>query len=231
MSMSSSSDISPISPVIITQTSLSSFTAKQAWDAIELAYHDQLEANAILYSQEYAALRKEPNQSMIEYLQHAKKIADQLYSINDPVSDRDLVLRVLAGLDSSYSVSKCSIPQRVPFPSFLQLRSLLLIEEANLQHENSQNHATESFSSPQVLLLSTVQQQQRDCSGTSRAQFIEHKGAIGWSIVDIKGVSPSVCMHKILLDEGHKPIVQPQRHLNPNMQEVVIVINSLAWYY
>ncbi|GKV13738.1 hypothetical protein SLEP1_g24722 [Rubroshorea leprosula] len=49
----------------------------------------------------------------------------------------------------------------------------------------------------------------------------EHKGAIGWSIVDIKGVSPSVCMHKILLKEGHKSIVQPQRRLNPNVQEVV----------
>ncbi|GKV35161.1 hypothetical protein SLEP1_g43465 [Rubroshorea leprosula] len=48
----------------------------------------------------------------------------------------------------------------------------------------------------------------------------EHKGAIGWSIADIKGVSPSVCMHKILLEEGHKSIVQPQRRLNPNMQEV-----------
>ncbi|GKV41179.1 hypothetical protein SLEP1_g48746 [Rubroshorea leprosula] len=45
--------------------------------------------------------------------------------------------------------------------------------------------------------------------------------AIGWSIADIKGVSPSVCMHKILLEEGHKSIVQPQRRLNPNMQEVV----------
>ncbi|GKV24783.1 hypothetical protein SLEP1_g34352 [Rubroshorea leprosula] len=49
----------------------------------------------------------------------------------------------------------------------------------------------------------------------------EHKGAIGWSIADIKGVSPLICMHKILLEEGHKPIVQPQRRLNPNMQEVV----------
>ncbi|GKV49749.1 hypothetical protein SLEP1_g56483 [Rubroshorea leprosula] len=48
----------------------------------------------------------------------------------------------------------------------------------------------------------------------------EHKGAIGWSIADIKGVSPSVCMHKILL-EGHKSIVQPQRRFNPNMHEVV----------
>ena len=28
-------------------------------------------------------------------------------------------------------------------------------------------------------------------------------------------------MHRIFLDEGHRPSRQPQRRLNPNMQEVV----------
>ena len=49
----------------------------------------------------------------------------------------------------------------------------------------------------------------------------EHKGAFGWTIADIKGISPSVCMHKILMEDEHKPRVQPQRRLNPNMKDVV----------
>ncbi|KAL5537812.1 hypothetical protein UlMin_043593 [Ulmus minor] len=49
----------------------------------------------------------------------------------------------------------------------------------------------------------------------------EHRKAIGWTIDDIKGISPSVCMHKILMEETYKPLVQPQRRLNPSMQEVV----------
>ena len=49
----------------------------------------------------------------------------------------------------------------------------------------------------------------------------KHKSAIGWSISDLKGISPSVCMHRILLDENAQPRVQPQRRLNPIMQEVV----------
>jgi len=48
-----------------------------------------------------------------------------------------------------------------------------------------------------------------------------YKEAIGWSIADIKGISPTMCMHKILMEESYKPTVQPQRRLNPNMQEVV----------
>ncbi|KAL0284350.1 UNVERIFIED_CONTAM: Retrovirus-related Pol polyprotein from transposon.6 [Sesamum radiatum] len=49
----------------------------------------------------------------------------------------------------------------------------------------------------------------------------ENIKAIGWSIADIRGISPVTCTHKILMEEGHKPKAQPQRRLNPNMQEVV----------
>ncbi|KAL5564187.1 hypothetical protein UlMin_027351 [Ulmus minor] len=49
----------------------------------------------------------------------------------------------------------------------------------------------------------------------------EHRKAIGWTIDDIKGISPSICMHKILMEETYKPLVQPQQRLNPSMQEVV----------
>jgi len=49
----------------------------------------------------------------------------------------------------------------------------------------------------------------------------EYKTAIGWTIADIKGISPSTCMHRILLEEGAKASRQPQRRLNPPMMDVV----------
>ncbi|KAK4411844.1 Retrovirus-related Pol polyprotein from transposon.6 [Sesamum angolense] len=49
----------------------------------------------------------------------------------------------------------------------------------------------------------------------------EFKEAIGWTIADIKGLSPSTCMHRILLEEGTKPSREAQRRLNPPMMEVV----------
>ncbi|XP_058786629.1 uncharacterized protein LOC131661193 [Vicia villosa] len=36
-----------------------------------------------------------------------------------------------------------------------------------------------------------------------------HRSAIGWTIEDIKGISPTVCMHKILMEDNQKPVVQP----------------------
>ncbi|KAM2615083.1 hypothetical protein TB2_029630 [Malus domestica] len=49
----------------------------------------------------------------------------------------------------------------------------------------------------------------------------EHKTAIGWTLADIKGISPATCMHRILLENGAKPTRKAQRRLNPQMMEVV----------
>ncbi|XP_070009790.1 uncharacterized protein [Nicotiana sylvestris] len=38
----------------------------------------------------------------------------------------------------------------------------------------------------------------------------ESKTTIGWTMADIKGISPAFCMHKILLEEGHKPYREHQ---------------------
>ena len=47
------------------------------------------------------------------------------------------------------------------------------------------------------------------------------KTAIGWTIANIKGISPLICTHKIHLEEDVKPSRQPQRRLNSIMKEVV----------
>ena len=49
-----------------------------------------------------------------------------------------------------------------------------------------------------------------------------YKVAIGWTLADIKGISPSICMHRILLEEDAKPSREPQKRLNPAMKEVVM---------
>ena len=48
-----------------------------------------------------------------------------------------------------------------------------------------------------------------------------YQKSIAWSIDELKGISHSICMHKILLEENAKPFVEHQRRLNPVMKEVV----------
>jgi len=46
-----------------------------------------------------------------------------------------------------------------------------------------------------------------------------HKAAIGWHISNLKGISPSYCMHQINMEAETKPVRQLQRRLNPIMKE------------
>ncbi|KAL0391175.1 UNVERIFIED_CONTAM: Retrovirus-related Pol polyprotein from transposon.6 [Sesamum calycinum] len=50
----------------------------------------------------------------------------------------------------------------------------------------------------------------------------EHRTAIGWTLADIKGISPAMCMHRIYLEDNTKPSREPQRRLNPTLKEVVM---------
>ncbi|RDX62696.1 putative mitochondrial protein, partial [Mucuna pruriens] len=49
----------------------------------------------------------------------------------------------------------------------------------------------------------------------------KHKNAIGWTLADLPRINPSICMHKILLEEEAQPIRQQQRKLNPTILDVV----------
>ena len=49
----------------------------------------------------------------------------------------------------------------------------------------------------------------------------ENKEALGWTMADLKEISPSIVQHRIHLLEEAKPKRDPQRRLNPAMKEVM----------
>ncbi|XP_019054947.1 PREDICTED: uncharacterized protein LOC109115410 [Nelumbo nucifera] len=98
------------------------------------------------------------------------------------------------------SVLQAPIPELKPLPSHLKYVFLG-------DGETLPVIVSSSLSTPQEELLVHV--------------LKEHKTNICWMIADIKGISPSSCMHRILLEEGAKPSHQPQGRLNPLMMDVV----------
>ena len=49
----------------------------------------------------------------------------------------------------------------------------------------------------------------------------KHRVAIGSTLGDLKGISRTLCQHKINLEKYAKPVIDHQRRLNPKMKEVV----------
>ena len=47
------------------------------------------------------------------------------------------------------------------------------------------------------------------------------KEAIGWNLSDLKGIDPSLCTHRIFLEEDSLPSREAQRQLNPKVWDVV----------
>ena len=48
----------------------------------------------------------------------------------------------------------------------------------------------------------------------------KHRPAIGYTLDDLKGISPTLCQHKIKLEEDAKPVIDHQWWLNPKIKEV-----------
>ncbi|KAA3465771.1 Retrovirus-related Pol polyprotein from transposon 17.6 [Gossypium australe] len=59
------------------------------------------------------------------------------------------------------------------------------------------------------------------------------KKEISWMTTDIRGISPSFCMHKIILEDGEKGTIDGQRRLNPIMKEldarIIYPLSGSSW--
>ncbi|XP_019459975.1 PREDICTED: uncharacterized protein LOC109359739 [Lupinus angustifolius] len=49
----------------------------------------------------------------------------------------------------------------------------------------------------------------------------KHQQTIGWTLQDLKRISPSFCMQKIMMEDDKKVVAQPQIRVNLKMKEVV----------
>ncbi|GKE24639.1 reverse transcriptase domain-containing protein [Tanacetum coccineum] len=74
---------------------------------------------------------------------------------------------------------------------------------------------------PSFLLVIISSQLSKEKKNRLISVLKKHKQAFAWKTIDIPGICPSFCKHKIQLLNDKKAVVQKQRRLNPNMQEVV----------
>jgi len=69
-----------------------------------------------------------------------------------------------------------------------------------------------------VIITSHLTEQQEE---DRLAVLRKNRETIGWTIADIKGISPSIVQQRIHLIEEAKPTRDPHHRLNPIRQEVI----------
>ncbi|TMW83195.1 hypothetical protein EJD97_002531 [Solanum chilense] len=75
---------------------------------------------------QFHGTRKGDLETVDSYIKKLKSIADSLSAIGNPISDRDLVLQLVAGLPHSpYLLLKNTISSQLPLPNFTEACSML----------------------------------------------------------------------------------------------------------
>ena len=78
-----------------------------------------------------------------------------------------------------------------------------------------------------VIISSTLNIKQEE-------KFLEvlkkNKEAIGWALADLKGLDPTLCTHRIFLEDESRPVKEAQRWLNPRVWDTVKE-EILKWLY
>ncbi|GKE09813.1 hypothetical protein Tco_1413364 [Tanacetum coccineum] len=137
-------------------------------------------------------------------------------------SDSENSIRRIKSINTPYPVTQGTINGNDVKSEHLYLASANEIDEKKPELKNLPKHLKYAYlhrdKSFPIIISSELSEKEK----ILLLQVLERrKGAIAWKMSDIKGISPSYCTHKILIEDDYKPIIPSQRCLNPKVQDVV----------
>ncbi|CAN6718941.1 unnamed protein product [Malus baccata var. baccata] len=144
-----------------------------------------------------------------------------MHGLGHAVPPSEELLEVVAALESSPKLDgKYTNRESIPISTNKLLPSIIqapILELKPLPSHLKYIFLGENETLPAIISSSLRAQEEEKLLRVLK----EFKSALGWTLADIKGISPTTCMHHIFLEEGAKPTREAQRRLNPPMMEVV----------
>ncbi|XP_048615557.1 uncharacterized protein LOC106420654 [Brassica napus] len=162
----------------------------------EIFYIDEMDALADDFLEELA---------IEDSLQHALTIERETQMIENKESD-ELVRRLDVHLEEDGEDEFMELPQVTQHAA-----------SADIQ-ENLHEADWSELKAPKVELKPELTENELSMLLN---ELKKYRKALGYSLDDIKGISPSLCMHRIHLEDESKTSIEHQRRLNPNLKDVV----------
>ncbi|CAN6566299.1 unnamed protein product [Malus baccata var. baccata] len=148
-------------------------------------------------------------------------VTHDIHGLGHAVPLSEELIEVLAALESSPKLDgKYTTRESIPISTNKLLPSIIqapILELKPLPSHLKYIFLGENETLPAIISSSLTAQEEEKLLRVLK----EFKSALGWTLADIKGISPTTCMHHIFLEEGAKPTREAQRRLNPLMMEVV----------
>ncbi|CAN6685845.1 unnamed protein product [Malus baccata var. baccata] len=144
-----------------------------------------------------------------------------IHGLGHAVPPNEEIIEVVAALESSPKLDgKYTNRESIPISTNKLLPSI--IQAPILELKPLPSHLKYIFLGENETLPAIISSSLTAQEGEKLVHVLkEFKSALGWTLADIKGISPTTCMHHIFLEEGAKPTREAQRRLNPPMMEVV----------
>ena len=111
-------------------------SARAAWLAIEAQFLGNRETHALHLDAQFRHFCQ-GDLSITDYCRKLKSMADDLADLGEPVTDRTLVLNVIRNLNENFTDIGRHLRRGRPFPTFLDVRNDLLLEEITAAQRNS----------------------------------------------------------------------------------------------
>src|SRR3954471_8118215 len=141
--------------------------------------------------------------------------------LHDPLT-RDPMRDMIASMEATPFYSSMYRPRFESLPASTSKLLPSIIEAPKLELKPLPEHLKYIFLGDAETLPVIIAADLSDEEEGKLMQVLKkYREAIGWSIADIKGISPAMCMHRILMEDDVKPHRDAQRRLNPAMKEVV----------
>ncbi|VFQ76147.1 unnamed protein product [Cuscuta campestris] len=143
-------------------------SAHSLWTAIYKLFHDNKHARAMQLEHRFRTTVK-GNRTINEYCHLLKNLADYLDDVDALVTEHALVLQVLQGLPQDIRAQVTFLQYQTPFPTFLEVRSaLLLVEQQQTNTTHGADSSTALFSTGSGGGSPAAGGQQRQAGGLGR---------------------------------------------------------------
>ncbi|GKC65721.1 ribonuclease H-like domain-containing protein [Tanacetum coccineum] len=136
------------------QVVTTSGNAKALWDHLKELFHDNKDARAQYLDNELRSI-KIGKMTVNEYCTKIKSMADRLKNLDGVVSDKNLVIYTINGLDSRFATLVEIIRNRETFPTFEATRTMLLLKESLFHDDSGESTTFESSSSSPTIRMAS----------------------------------------------------------------------------
>ncbi|GKD27787.1 hybrid signal transduction histidine kinase M, partial [Tanacetum coccineum] len=127
------------------QVVTTSGNAKALWDDLKNLFHDNKEARAINLDNELRSI-KIGKMTVNEYWTKIQAMENRLKNLDSEVSEKNMVIFTVNGLDSRFATLAEIIRHREPLPTFETVHNILILKESSF-NDDSTSTTFESISS------------------------------------------------------------------------------------